>query len=92
MPRANIIVGGSYGGYAALLGVVKEPVLLAQGKADSTVLVSHSTTMAKELRKHNVPTDLLVIEDADHHFLREDMRLTLYRKLEAFLATNLQAK
>jgi dienelactone hydrolase len=148
-PRRLCIVGGSYGGYAALLGVVKEPglyrcaasiagvsdlnelksqdrffyggyvaaresigekkaelrdvsplryadrikvpVLLVHGEADSTVLASHSTSMAKELRKNRVPNDLVIIEDADHHFRRESMRLTLYRKLEAFLAANLQA-
>ena len=65
-------------------------VLLVHGEADSTVLVSHSTAMAKELRKNKVQTDLVLIKDADHYFMREDDRLVLYRKLDAFLSANLQ--
>ena len=148
-PKRMCIVGWSYGGYAALLGVVKEPdlykcaasiagvsdlnqlktqerffygglvsaresigankdelkeisplrqadrikvpVLLVHGSADFTVLVSHSLTMAKELRRNHVPTDLVVIKDGDHQLDRQDMRMTLLSKLEAFLAANIGA-
>jgi dipeptidyl aminopeptidase/acylaminoacyl peptidase len=146
-PKRMCIVGWSHGGYAALIGVVKEPdlyrcavsiagvsdlndlsaeerffyggyvaaresigadkrdlreasplqhadrvkvpVLLVHGEADFTVLASHSKAMAKELRKHNVPTELVLIKDGGHSLEREDMRLTLFQKLEAFLGANL---
>jgi dipeptidyl aminopeptidase/acylaminoacyl peptidase len=146
-PQRVCIVGWSYGGYAALLGVarepdlyrcaasiagvsdlnalkgqerffyggsvaaresigadkrelredsplqhaqkVKAPVLLVHGDVDHVVLASHSTDMAKALRKHNVATELVIIEDGGHSLDRPEMRLTLFRKLEAFLAKNL---
>jgi len=47
--------------------------------------------MAQELRQNKVPTELVVIKDGGHSLEREDMRLTLFQKLEAFLAANLDA-
>jgi dipeptidyl aminopeptidase/acylaminoacyl peptidase len=47
--------------------------------------------MAKALKQHGVPNELVVIKDGEHSLLRPQMRLTLYRKLEAFLAANLGA-
>ncbi|MEP7245714.1 MAG: S9 family peptidase, partial [Gammaproteobacteria bacterium] len=72
--------------------LVKVPVLLVHGKDDYTVLYSHSTTMAKELQRNHVPTELVLIEGGDHQLARQDMRLTLLTKLEAFLAANLAVK
>jgi dipeptidyl aminopeptidase/acylaminoacyl peptidase len=146
-PARICIVGWSYGGYAALIGVVKEPqlyrcavsiagvsdlsqlardddryyggrdavrsstgsvkaelmaqsprvqaerikvpVLLVHGEDDFTVLAAHSKEMAKALSQHGVRNELVLIKDGDHSLWRADMRLTLYSKLEAFLAANL---
>jgi dienelactone hydrolase len=146
-PARMCIVGWSYGGYAALIGVVKEPqlykcavsiagvsdvsqlawdnrpfyggtdaarestgtdkatlaaespvlhadrikvpVLLVHGEEDSTVVLGQSKAMAKALESHGVPHELVVIKDGEHSLLEPSMRLTLYSKLEAFLAANL---
>jgi dipeptidyl aminopeptidase/acylaminoacyl peptidase len=146
-PARLCIVGWSYGGYAALTGVVKEPqlyrcavsiagvsdlsqlanddehfyggreevreatgtdkaqlaaqspvlhadqikvpVLLVHGDDDSTVRLSQSEAMLRALKQHGVPSELVVIKGGEHSLLRPQMRLTLYTKLEAFLAANL---
>ena len=70
---------------------IKIPILLVHGDSDSTVRLSQSEAMAKALKQHGVPNELVVIKDGEHSLLRPQMRLTLYRKLEAFLAANLGA-
>jgi dipeptidyl aminopeptidase/acylaminoacyl peptidase len=146
-PARMCIVGWSFGGYAALIGVVKEPqlykcavsiagvsdvsklasdrvrwyggkvatedmtgtdkvllaaespvlhadrikvpVLLVHGEEDSTVVPDHSVAMSRALERSGVPHELVIIKDGEHSLLEPSMRLTLYSKLEAFLAANL---
>jgi dipeptidyl aminopeptidase/acylaminoacyl peptidase len=146
-PARMCIVGWSFGGYAALIGVVKEPqlykcavsiagvsdvsklaserirwyggkiatedmtgtdpvllaaespvlhadhikapVLLVHGEDDITVYPEHSKAMARALERAHVPHELVLIKDGEHSLLEPSMRLTLYSKLEAFLAANL---
>jgi dienelactone hydrolase len=147
-PKRMCIVGWSYGGYAELLGVVKEPelyrcaasiagvsdvtrlsrdfgrfyggrvaineslgtnrrelaevsplkqaqrikvpVLQVHGDDDVQVLVDHSKNMARELNRAGIRNELVLIRDGDHALSRADWRLTLFTKLEKFLAQNLQ--
>jgi dipeptidyl aminopeptidase/acylaminoacyl peptidase len=146
-PARMCIVGWSYGGYAALTGVVKEPqlyrcavsiagvsdlsqladddrrfvggrdaarestgtdktklaeqspvlhadrikvpVLLVHGSQDFTVRVGQSEAMASALERSKVPHELVVIKDGEHQLAEPSMRLTLYTKVEEFLAKNL---
>jgi dipeptidyl aminopeptidase/acylaminoacyl peptidase len=68
---------------------IKVPVLLVHGSDDYTVLVDHSKAMAKALTRSGVPNELVIIKQGEHSLLRNDMRITLYNKLVAFLAANL---
>ncbi len=70
---------------------IKIPILLVHGDYDSTVRVSQSEAMAKALKQHGVPHELVVIKEGEHSLLRPQMRLTLYKKLEEFLGANLGA-
>jgi dipeptidyl aminopeptidase/acylaminoacyl peptidase len=149
-PASMCIVGWSYGGYAALIGVEKQPelyrcavsiagvsdmlqlardderfyggreaalestgadkaelqaespilhasrirvpVLLVHGEDDTTVLAQHSHDMARALSRSAVPNELVLIKEGEHSLLRPDMRLALYRALEAFLSANLEQR
>jgi dipeptidyl aminopeptidase/acylaminoacyl peptidase len=71
---------------------IRVPVLLVHGQDDYTVMVRESKEMARALSRNHVPHELVLIRHGDHSLKRPEMRLTLYRKLEAFLATNLAAQ
>jgi dipeptidyl aminopeptidase/acylaminoacyl peptidase len=146
-PKRMCIVGWSYGGYAALIGVVKEPdlyrcavsiagvsdlprlqrddgrfyggraarreltgsnrsellevsplkqanrikvpVLLVHGEDDIQVLVDHSKVMARELNRNHIRNELVLIKEGDHALSRGEWRLTLFTRIEKFLAENL---
>ena len=68
---------------------IKVPILLVHGDEDWNVRLSQSQAMAKALKHYGVPNELVVIKGGEHSLLRPQMRLTLYTKLEAFLAANL---
>ena len=89
-PSRLCIVGWSYGGYAALIGVAKEPqryrcAVSIAGVSDLSQLVRETTasTAARTRRStRSAPT-------RPSSLWRPDMRLNLYTRLEAFLAANL---
>jgi len=68
---------------------IRVPVLLVHGEEDYTVLVDHSKAMDRELTRHGVPHELVLIAHGGHSLERPEMRLTLYRKVTEFLRTNL---
>jgi dipeptidyl aminopeptidase/acylaminoacyl peptidase len=68
---------------------IRVPVLLVHGEDDYTVLVEHSKTMDRELSRHGIPHELLLIRNGGHSLERPEMRLTLYRKVTEFLRANL---
>jgi dipeptidyl aminopeptidase/acylaminoacyl peptidase len=73
------------------VGDIRVPVLLVHGEDDYTVLVGHSKAMDRELSRHVVPHELVLIPHGGHSLERPEMRLTLYRKVTEFLGTNLRA-
>lgn len=144
-PNRMCIVGGSYGGYAALMGAVltpdlyqcavsmagvtdivrmlrekmhykfatdnppnvgsrmddkdqlrdtspinnidaiEIPILLVHGDKDLAVDVSHSTRMAKALKKARKPHKLVILKDGNHYLQIERHRIRFLKELEAFL-------
>jgi dipeptidyl aminopeptidase/acylaminoacyl peptidase len=146
-PKRMCIVGWSYGGYAALMGAIRDtslyrcvisiagvsdltsleregasfqggrtrvrvtlgtdddalkagsplkaadrmraPVLLVHGEDDVVVVQDHSIRMAGRLKVNKRKHELLIIEDGDHSLSRAEWRLTLFEKMETFLAENL---
>ena len=70
-------------------GDIRVPVLLVHGDDDYTVLVDHSKAMDRELARHGVPHELVLIPHGGHSLERPEMRLTLYRKVTEFLHANL---
>lgn len=61
------------------------PVLLIHGKKDITVDVSQSQHMYDRLKDAGKNVDMLILPKADHYFTREEDRLALLSKIEAFL-------
>ena len=70
---------------------IKVPVPLVHGEDDYTVQLDQSQAMSKALSRHGVKNELVLIKDGEHSLREPDMRLTLYRNLAQFLATNLGA-
>ncbi len=68
---------------------IKAPVLLVHGHADVNVVADHSEKMAGALKRAGKPHELLVISNGDHSLRTPVMRQTLYERLVAFLAANL---
>jgi dipeptidyl aminopeptidase/acylaminoacyl peptidase len=139
-PKRACIVGASYGGYAAMWGIVKDPDLykcaisisgvstirrevndmgdslagsaskdawrkmtpdfaavsplnavaritkLIHGKKDVTVDHNQSTSMNNRMREAGKEVEFVSVPLADHHFTREEDRITLLRSIETFLA------
>jgi dipeptidyl aminopeptidase/acylaminoacyl peptidase len=142
-PKRVCIVGASYGGYAAMWGIVKDPdlyrcaisingvsllrrevndfgsstrgnlytkqwkemtpdfnavsparftdkikapLLLIHGKKDVTVDHVQSEKMNSAMKKAGKSVEFVSIPLADHYFTREEDRITLLTKMEAFLA------
>jgi len=91
---ANAIIGTDseeldFGSPLKLASKIQAPVLLVHGEWDVSVDVDHSKRMARALDSGKLD-ELVLIEDGDHSLIRSAWRKTLYEKLEAFLAKNLQ--
>lgn len=65
---------------------IKAPLLLIHGKKDVTVDHVQSVIMEKAMRGAGKPVEFVSLPLADHHFGREDDRMTLLTSIEAFLA------
>lgn len=67
----------------------KAPVLMFHGTSDFNVEIDQSRRMYKELRRAQVPSELIVYQDLRHDLLDGAARADLLRKSEAFLRAHL---
>lgn len=64
---------------------IKVPMLLIHGKRDETVDYKQSVLMEKRMRKAGKDVDMLILDEADHYFERQDDRIALLSTWEKFL-------
>lgn len=65
---------------------IKAPLLLIHGKKDITVDFNQSQQMFNRMTAAGKNVELVPLKEADHHFTREEDRITLLRAIEGFLA------
>jgi dipeptidyl aminopeptidase/acylaminoacyl peptidase len=68
---------------------IRIPMFIAQGANDPRVKQAESEQIVAALAKAGVPHEYLLFEDEGHGFARPENRLTLYGKVERFLAEHL---
>jgi dienelactone hydrolase len=65
------------------------PVLVIHGTHDWQVEVAHAKRLGAVLKRKRKPHELVLIENAEHDFRRENERASLLQAVEKFLATHL---
>jgi dipeptidyl aminopeptidase/acylaminoacyl peptidase len=69
----------------------RSPVLLVHGDDDRNVPFSETVDLAGELRRHDVPHEVLVFPDEVHGFLLHENWLRAYRAAADHFARTLEA-
>ena len=64
---------------------IKTPLLLIHGKKDVTVAYAHSQKMYDRMRKAGKNVEFVSLPLADHHYRRQEDRVTLLTAMETFL-------
>ena len=64
---------------------IEVPMLVAQGQTDPRVAPIESTQIVAALRRRNHPVELVEIPDEGHGFVKRRNRVTVYRRVAAFL-------
>jgi dipeptidyl aminopeptidase/acylaminoacyl peptidase len=68
----------------------KAPVLLVSGDDDRNVMFHETTDLAERLRERNIPTEVLVLPDEVHGFLRYESWLTIFKRASGFFEKHLK--
>jgi dipeptidyl aminopeptidase/acylaminoacyl peptidase len=68
----------------------RAPVLLIHGDDDRNVMFEQTIDLAQRLREQNVPTELLVLPDEVHGFLRYTSWLQVFQATDDFFERNLK--
>jgi len=68
---------------------IDDPILIVHGRKDPRVVIEHAEKLRRQMKKMEKPFEWLVKGNEGHGFGKEENRLELYRKMEAFLATHL---
>lgn len=64
---------------------IKAPVLMAYGARDPRVVLEHARMMERELKKNQVPYELIIKKDEGHGYAKFDNQVELGEKVVAFL-------
>lgn len=65
---------------------IKAPLLVVQGANDVRVIKEHSDELVAALQRQGKPVDYLLFADEGHGVRRWQNKITMYRKIEDFLA------
>ena len=68
---------------------IQAPLMMAYGKRDARVDLSHATRLERQLKKHKKEYQLMIKIDEGHGFRKYENRMDYYEAMEAFLAKNL---
>ena len=68
---------------------IKAPLMMAYGKRDARVDLSHATRLERQLKKHKKDYQLMIKIDEGHGFRKYENRMDYYEAMEAFLKKNL---
>lgn len=68
----------------------KAPVLLVSGDDDRNVMFHETTDLAERLRERKIHTEVLVLPDEVHGFLRYESWLTIFRRASIFFDQHLK--
>lgn len=68
---------------------IQAPLMMAYGKRDARVALSHALKTEKELKRHEKEYQLMIKKDEGHGFRKYENRMDYYKMMEDFLADNL---
>lgn len=69
---------------------IQAPVFLAYGGKDERVPLEQGKRLASELKKRGKTFELLIKDDEGHGFRKEENRIELYQRIDAFLKQHLK--
>lgn len=64
---------------------IKAPLLMAYGKNDPRVKITHAYDIERALKKAKRPYELIIESEEGHGFRSEDKKIAFYGKIDAFL-------
>ena len=68
---------------------IQAPLMMAYGKRDARVDLSHALKAEKELKRHEKEYQLMIKKDEGHGFRKYENRMDYYQTMEEFLSRNL---
>lgn len=64
---------------------IRVPLLMAYGKNDPRVKITHAYDIERALKANGRPYELIIEKDEGHGFRKEEKRIAFYAKIDAFL-------
>ncbi|MBD3166257.1 prolyl oligopeptidase family serine peptidase [bacterium] len=68
---------------------VKTPLLIAHGALDPRIHTHETRAFVHDVRRNDVPVELVIYEDEAHGLVHQENRLDFYQRADAFLAKHL---